>query len=308
VPVTARSRFGRGILWAARSPRTIAVAIAALTTSGMLLMSACGSSPTEPTGCAGGQLNTERCDTGYTVHDLPTLTDSPPCPTRAEIESVSRDIPVTVRYDVTAGAFECREEDGSLDLTWTQKRTYQALLYLRGLRFDAPLPWTDKTVYDWLRVTIPNGIVIDSTGNSNSCLRCAGPINIVLLTASQRVQDQSASVSDTPYTVIVHEARHAEGWRHTCDNGTHDRSVAEMGASGVGYWLLRWIAVHSEEPALVREKAAGSAKLVLQNSFCCECQGSSASILGGWPILFLASDSEAGIGARRCSVGSSQHH
>ncbi len=258
-----------------RVPLACGVAAALVTATALLLLQACGSSPTEPSLLSCLDVSkTEPCDMSYKGTSLPRLTDNPPCPTRAEIEAVNRDIPVRLFSDPTAGVLDCREQGGSMDLTWAQKRVYQALLFLKRLRFDAPLPWTDKAVYDWLRETIPEGIVIESTGTSRSCIHCGGPVHIVLMSASQKIADHNLSIVDTPYAVIVHEARHAEGWGHSC--GYADRTVAEMGASGVQYWLRRWIADHSDEPAPIREFNGGIAKLQLQLNFCCECRG--------WPL------------------------
>jgi hypothetical protein len=44
--------------------------------------------------------------------------------------------------------------------------------------------------------------------------------------------------------LMIHEARHAEGYGHTC--GTRARSVSELGAFGVQYWTYVWLAYHSD--------------------------------------------------------------
>lgn len=304
----------RPIVRAARSPMSIALMLAALSASGMLFLSACGksesptspTSPTDPGSCSGVQVSTAPCDESETGVMLP---DSLPCPTRADIEAVQRVIPVTVKSDASAGTVVCREQDGSLDLTRNQERTYQALLLLRRLRFDAPLPWTDKTVYDWLRAAIPKGIVIDSTGNSHSCIRCSGPIYIVFQPGDWN-PNIPTSVALTPFSGIVHEARHADGWPHTCHytaaNGyVGDKTIAEMGAFGVQYYLFDWIANHSDEDYLFKAAARGNAAGMRHSAFCCECGGGHWSSVSLAQVLALFNSPQWTplVAARNCSRG-----
>src|SRR3972149_485020 len=48
------------------------------------------------------------------------------------------------------GPLVCRREQGSANLDLVQRRVYQAFLIIRNLEFDAPLPWTDESLYEWL--------------------------------------------------------------------------------------------------------------------------------------------------------------
>jgi hypothetical protein len=240
-------------------------------------------SPTAPdigqeSSCTGEQTTREPCDE---VPTLPTFSQGLPCPSRRDVEEIQREIPVTVRSDLSAGTLTCREEDGSLNLSPAQFGVYTALLFLREIRFDEPLPWTSLPVYEWLRTAIPKGILIDSTGDSRSCVRCPGPVVLVY--------DGKAPLRSTfdylPYSVIVHEARHAEGRLHTCGyqtgNYRKDETIAEMGAFGVQYYLNYWIAHHSDEDQLVRLLANGDAINSRQGggAFCCECLAHTAAAL-----------------------------
>lgn len=256
-----------------------------------LLFSGCGG-PTIPTrgeaDCAGVTPRGDTCDTSTALLPIPDLPELP-CPIRAEIEEL--EIPVRAIGDVSAGVLACRERDGSVDLTVVQNQVYQALLFLRRLRFDRPLPWTDMPVYDWVRSTIPSGIVIESSGLSHSCLDCPGPIHVVYTF----YESLRPTVYYLPHTLIVHEARHADGWRHTCGRGeygafTRDKSVAEMGGFGVHYLLAYWIGHYSDEAAAVREYyARHAAQLLGGGSFCCECGRNpvqSAPLLA----LFMSAD------------------
>jgi hypothetical protein len=242
----------------------------------LTLLPGCGAPPTEPAGteCVGVKLSTDMCDSSGpfpTGSNLPDL----PCPTRSEIDEIRRDIPVSVVIDVSAGVLTCRERDGSVDLTVVENNIYQSLIFLRRMRFDRPVPWTSLPVYDWVRETIPLGIVIESSGSSHSCLRCQGPIHVVYSSYDQLRPTIHHLVS----SLIVHESRHAEGWPHTCGPSSgpfhpfeQDKSVAELGAFGVQYLLRYWLGHYSNESEEVREYFRRRAALTLGGSaFCCEC-------------------------------------
>jgi hypothetical protein len=150
---------------------------------GQVLLPACfTTTPTQPTyaptDCTGVTASADPCDTSTAMLPVPDFPELP-CPTRAEVDEIQRQVPVAVGSDVSAGVLACRERDGSVDLTVVENNMYQSLLFLRRMRFDRPLPWTNKPIFDWVRQTIPLGIVIESSGNSHSCLSCRGPIHVV---------------------------------------------------------------------------------------------------------------------------------
>lgn len=268
-----------------RNISPVALTLAVLMTAGLVLSPACADpmypTPPEP-GCSGVTPSSDTCDTStarLAIPDLPEL----PCPTPGEIEEIQAEIPVTVNSDVSAGVLACRASDGSVDLTVVENLVYQTLLFLRRVRFDRPLPWTNQPVYDWLRATIPNGIVIESSGVSRSCLSCQGPIHIVFTF----YDSLRPTVYYLGHTLFVHEARHANGWRHTCGyNAEHrqyvrDRSVAEMGGFGLHYLLAYWLGHYSHESTAVREYyAKHAAQLLGGGSFCCECGKGQTTLMG----------------------------
>jgi hypothetical protein len=257
------------------------------------------------TDCTGVTPSSDTCDTSTAllpVPDLPGL----PCPTREEIDEIRRDIPVQVNGDVSAGVLACRERDGSVDLTVVENNVYQSLLFLRRMRFDRPLPWTDKPVYDWVRQTIRNGIVIESSGDSHSCLGCMGPIHVVYTSYNWL----RPTVYYLVATLIVHEAQHAAGKPHTCGYNAaygmtvHDKSVAEMGSFGVQYFLAYWLGHYSDEAPAVREYyAKDAARLLGGSSFCCECGGrKSAQTVSGMASLFARTGAEGTACGRAAGV------
>jgi hypothetical protein len=250
-----------------------------------VLLPACyTTTPTQPTyaptDCTGVTPSADPCDTSTAMLPIPDFPELP-CPTRAEVDEIRRDIRVAVSADVSAGILACHERDGSVDLTVVENQVYQSLLFLRRMRFDRPLPWTNQPIYDWVRLTIPLGIVIESSGNSHSCLSCKGPIHVVY----SSYRSLRPTVYYLVHTLIAHEARHAEGWPHTCGLSSesnvlvHDKSVAEMGGYGVHYLLAYWLGHYSEESAVVREYySRHAAKLLGGGSFCCECGAQKASL------------------------------
>jgi hypothetical protein len=72
---------------------------------------------------------------------------------------------------------------------------------------------------------------------------------------------------------LVHEARHADGPLHTC--GNKDQTVAEMGAFGVEYLFIVWVADYSAEPQAYRDYFRWAAWKLRSSggAFCVECSG-----------------------------------
>lgn len=171
------------------------------------------------------------------------------------------DLPVTIEGD--EGPLVCHAANGSADLTQVQKTVYQALLFMMNARFDAPLPWTQLTLWQWFRIAV-NGIRLRGDIRVNFCCEPTRVINLL----------HPAGESTIPFgllAMMVHEGRHAEGVRHTCD--TFDHRISDMGAFGVQYSLYRWIGLHlpSATPA-EREYALNAADLLRSSgAFCSEC-------------------------------------
>jgi hypothetical protein len=176
------------------------------------------------------------------------------CPAPQEIAALLADITIVFEADPTVGTLACKESEGSLDLTPLQKRAYQSILVMKVIRFDTPLPWTKKDLYQWFIDTVEG--VRYRPGLANSfCCEPANVINIqvnensfILLTDRWIDPQMGGGLMDT-MALYVHEARHNEGYVHTCN--CDDNTIAEMGSWGVQYYLFQWLAQHTD-PAFFR--------------------------------------------------------
>jgi hypothetical protein len=171
------------------------------------------------------------------------------CPTAKEITALLADISITLEVDPTRGTLACKESEGSLDLSPLQKRAYQSVLIMKAIRFDTPLPWTDKELYRWFIDTI-DGIRFRAGIGNSFCCEPANVINIqvadnsfIFLTDRWIDPAMGGGLMDTMVN-FVHEARHNEGYAHTCD--CDDNTIAEMGSWGVQYYLFQWLAQHTD--------------------------------------------------------------
>jgi hypothetical protein len=199
------------------------------------------------------------------------------CPTAAEIAAIDADVTLTFSGDPTAGTLVCRADQGSADLSLLQERAYQSLLVMRQLEFDQPLPWTSLSLFDWFTSVI-HGVHFGSDLQYSSCCNPAGVMNLVTslfaLETDRWLQAEDADENVQSLMVLmIHEARHAEGYGHTC--GTRDRTVSELGAFGVQYWTYVWLASHSDpafmtpggsQPDLYRQINRDKAVAYLVNS------------------------------------------
>ncbi len=170
------------------------------------------------------------------------------CPTAEEIASVDADLALTFEQDPTAGTLACQAHDGSEDLTLLQQRAYQAVLLLRRIPFDAPLPWTDLGLYEWFTGTI-HGIRFRGDMETSFCCDSGGVMsiqtrNLSALTTDRWIDPAAATGMADLVVLFVHEARHNEGYGHTC--GTNDNTMAEMGAWAVQVYLWEWLADHAD--------------------------------------------------------------
>lgn len=171
------------------------------------------------------------------------------CPSPQEIASINSDFTLSFESDPSAGTLVCTAAAGSEDLTLLQKNTYQILRVAREIPFDVPPPWTTKNLYDWLKGAI-HGIRFRTDIPLSFCCDPTGVINILeapnstnLLT-SRWDDPQFGFGLDTYLNLVVHEARHSEGFGHTCGTG-NDQTLAELGAWGVVYYYYEWLAFHS---------------------------------------------------------------
>jgi len=170
------------------------------------------------------------------------------CPTAKEIAAVDARLALTFEQDPTAGNLVCSAADGSADLTLLQERAYQALLVMRALEFDTPLPWTTAPLYDWFTSAV-TGIRFRGDISISFCCDPANVINVqtqnidALQTDRWLSPDHPAGMQGL-VVLLAHEARHNEGYPHTC--GNDDQNLQEMGAWAIQYYLFAWLAGQSD--------------------------------------------------------------
>jgi hypothetical protein len=209
------------------------------------------------------------------------------CPSAEEVAKVNSDLTVSFEYDPTAGTLVCTAATGSADLTALQKRAYQTIYVMRLLHFSQPLPWTDKQLYDWLVNAIDGISFIDGGGSGYSyCCAPEGTIvialnpNAIILATDQWMQPSLSSGLMNTMFLYAHEARHNEGYGHTCvnpDRNGDDNLVTEMGSWSIQYYLALWIAQYGErsflmasgaDPNVYRQMALQDAQTTREVRFC----------------------------------------
>jgi uncharacterized protein (TIGR03437 family) len=194
------------------------------------------------------------------------------CPLADEIAAINADLNITFEGDPTAGTLVCRAADGSADLTRLQERTYQALRVLHQLSFDTQLPWTTKSLYDWMTGTIKG--IRNRTDISNSF--CCDPANTINIASSHLgiLDFITSEWLGTQGVLYDHESRHNQGLLHTC--GSNDQTLNELGAWGVQYYVQEWMTRHSDPfltprnqtPALFRDWFWSGAQSMINNTIC----------------------------------------
>jgi hypothetical protein len=208
------------------------------------------------------------------------------CPTASEVERVNSDFELSFEYDPTAPALACHAANDSADLTTLQKRVYQTIYVMRLLNFSQPLPWTDLQLYDWLVGAIDGIRFIDGSGGGYSF--CCEPSNVIVVVLDPKVAfvlltnrwfdpQMGGGLMNTMF-LYVHEARHNEGYVHTCTSRTgDDNRVDEMGAWSVQYYLALWIGQYGDheflkspgaDPNLYRQEALNASQMLRNKRFC----------------------------------------
>lgn len=189
------------------------------------------------------------------IEILPTGTSTPPeanwpatvdevlaeCPAAQEIAEIDSKIDLSFEADPTAGKLVCTAAEGSADLTRAQKNAYNAVRIMKHLTFDAPLPWTDQSLYDWFTGTI-SAIRFRSDIASHFC--CGTPPTINIRAELHAFHSDRWTAVGALMRLYIHEARHTY-MAHRCETGT-DRTIAELGAYGVEARLYEWLAYHSD--------------------------------------------------------------
>jgi hypothetical protein len=169
------------------------------------------------------------------------------CPTPAEVAAIDRDLVLTFDSDPTAGRTTCTAAQSSRDLTLLQAQVYRSLNVMRRLTFDAPLPWTSSSVYQWMISSI-RGIRLRGDIGTSFCCDPAGTIDIQAQNLSALQFPTDFRWVGTLIVLFVHEARHNNGFPHTC--GTNDNTIAELGAWGTQYYMDLFLGTHSD-PAFI---------------------------------------------------------
>ncbi len=220
-----------------------------------------------------------------------TLAD---CPAAADIAEVDSKIKMSFEADPTSGRLVCTTAVGSADLTREQKNAYNAILIMKKIKFDAPLPWTDQPLYDWFTGTI-QGIRYRSDIASHSC--CGTPPTINIRAELHAFYSDRWTAVGALMRLYVHEARHTF-MAHQCQG--RDNTLAELGAYGVEARLYEWLAYHSDLDFLTmlapgpgndyREAARHEYDSLLRNMFCLDPTPSglppalAASSMSGIPV------------------------
>lgn len=199
------------------------------------------------------------------------------CPTAAEV--ATNDITLALGSVAAARPLVCRASEGSVDLTYHQRLFLQALILMKELRFDAPLPWTSKSLYDWFR-DLGVGIHLEmADGNSTCC--SPGPFinaNVGTSTDEPPIDVDQVIVA---LALLVHEARHLEAGGHPCSR-TLDNRVSDLGSWGVQVHFYEWLALHADPaqiPVEFRDTFLHRACTFRHHLFCQEPAGTCV----GWP-------------------------
>ena len=197
------------------------------------------------------------------------------CPSSAEVSTINAGFTLSFEADPTSGKFVCTPAQGSVNLTEMQRRVYQTLLAMKNLQFAEPLPWTSKSLYTWLNDSL-TGIRFRDDITYSYCCDPANTINVrvssnsYLLLTTRWVEPQLAGGLMDLAVLFAHEARHANGYPHTC--GTDDNTIAEMGAWGIQYYLTLWLSqevdkIFVSDPSYL-QAAKNHSDMIKNSSFC----------------------------------------
>lgn len=276
-----------------------------------ILVNACGgsSAPSTPTAATPPPTPTP---TPVTIDAITTV-----CPTAAQVAAINRDLTLVFDSDPTAGEpLACTSAQGSANLTFMQKRVYQALLAMQSLRFNTPLPFTNENLYTWLATTIRRIRFADVS--TSFC--CESGSTIVIRTPATPAADNTCLTSTAAGVggarpafwsnaagtcgmnsfvgLLIHEARHNERKPHTCNSGADDATYSEVGAWAAQHMFNRWtaqqtgsyvspISTNTTNAAAYRQGAVSQANQLCgfpsgNSRFCnSECQQLPAPTLAG---------------------------
>jgi hypothetical protein len=102
---------------------------------------------------------------------------------------------------------------------------------------ERPVEFLDEAGGPWMRRTV-RGVVLDSTMPAGVRAQCCGSDRLIHWSTGWLPNPSSPHDVRVAAAILVHEARHAEGYRHTCPDQRRDRTVDEGGAWAVhAAWL-----------------------------------------------------------------------
>jgi len=191
----------------------------------------------------------DRCDPTY--ESLGAILST--CPLDCEVSAIDSDF--SIIFDGAADIPEYACLDGQDPDAGENPRLvlYQLIRALAALEFDQPLPWTELSLYDWLKNSV-TGFVITDVPESY----CCDDHGRIVLSIADLTRPLPARW-DSPHPraglcdlagMIVHEARHVEVGPHTC--GDADTTADEMGPWGAQYHFYVWLAEQTS-PGMLSE-------------------------------------------------------
>jgi hypothetical protein len=101
-----------------------------------------------------------------------------------------------------------------------------------------PVPLLGEAAGPWLRRNV-RGLVIDTSLPANVRARCCGSDRMIRWSTGWLPDPGSPHEVRLAAAIIMHEARHAEGYTHTCPDSRRDRTIEEGGAWAVHATWLR---------------------------------------------------------------------
>jgi len=177
------------------------------------------------------------------------------CPTESELERFNTDFHILFDSAIAFPPYDCQNGTGPGGEVNPKLVLFQGLRVIHALQFNQPLPWTELSLYEWLKGAI-HGIVITDVEYSYCCE--AG--NEIVLKGELLSQTDYQAWANPQSGVglmslvglIVHEARHAEIGGHTC--GSDDLTLEELGAWGVQYYLFLYMVENSAPDFFTQEQ------------------------------------------------------
>lgn len=116
---------------------------------------------------------------------------------------------------------------------------------------DRPIPIVGEAAGTWLRRTV-RGVVVDPSIPPSVRAQCCGADRRIRWSTGWSPDPHNPDDARLAAGILLHEARHAEGYRHTCPDQRRDRTMDEGGAWAVHAAWLRHMgdAVTAETIAL----------------------------------------------------------